>query len=194
MNDERPLYGTADEAPAGDSGEADARRAHAAVIERLFREHNEALIRFLLLRVKSPQAAREIAQEAFVRLLSLDQPGAVSYLRAFLFRTAANLAIDHQRRDDVHQRAVELPLFQEFADPLTPERKVAGLQQIQRLEALLGELPPKCRQAFVLNRFYGMDFAAVAEQMGVSERSARVYVERALLHCRERLDEERNDG
>jgi RNA polymerase sigma-70 factor (ECF subfamily) len=94
----------------------------------------------------------------------------------------------------VHTRATELPLFHEFADGRTPERRVAGVQEIERLDALLAELPPKCRQAFVLNRFYGMDFAAVAAEMGVSERSARVYVERALVHCLKRLDEETKRG
>lgn len=166
------------------------RRARADLIERLFREHNESLIRFLMLRLRSYQAAREVAQEAYVRLLSLHEPGAVSYLRAFLFRTAANLAIDRQRRDDIHSRATQIPLFHEFADSRTPERRVAGVQEIQRLDSLLAELPPKCRQAFILNRFYGKDFAAVAREMGLSERSIRVYVERALVHCRERMDEE----
>src|ERR1700732_5026585 len=70
----------------------------AALIERLFREHNEALVRFLRGRVESHNEALEVAQEAYVRLLSLDQPGAVSYLRAFLFKTAANMAIDRRRR------------------------------------------------------------------------------------------------
>src|SRR5882724_13483746 len=60
-------------------------KSRAVVIERLFREHNEALIRFLRGRVGSRHEALEVAQEAYVRLLSLDQPGAVSYLRAFLF-------------------------------------------------------------------------------------------------------------
>jgi hypothetical protein len=68
-----------------------ARPSHSELIERLFREHNEALVRFLLARLRSRQAALEVAQEAYVRLLSLDQPGAVSYLRSFLFKTAANL-------------------------------------------------------------------------------------------------------
>jgi RNA polymerase sigma-70 factor (ECF subfamily) len=183
------------EAPAeADEAAPHERHAHAEVIERLFREHNEALIRFLLLRLHSYQAAREVAQEAYVRLLSLHEPGAVSYLRAFLFRTAANLAVDRQRREDVHARAIALPLFHEFADARTPERRVAGVQEIERLDGWLSELPPKCRQAFILNRFYGMDFAAAAAEMGLSERSVRVYVERALLHCRERIDEESKDG
>jgi len=75
---------------------ADCEESRAEVVERLFREHNEALIRFLRGRVGSHNEALEVAQEAYVRLLSLDQPGAVSYLRAFLFKTAANIAIDRR--------------------------------------------------------------------------------------------------
>lgn len=160
----------------------------AKAIERLFREHNEALIRFLLPRLRSYQEAREVAQEAYVRLLSLHQPGALSYLRAFLYKTAANLATDRLRRQDVHERAIGLPLFHEFIDVLSPERRVASAQEIQRLERFLADLPPKCRRAFVLNRFYGMDFPAVAREMGLKERMVRTYVVRALLYCRTQLD------
>lgn len=179
---------------APDDGDPSGSSLHAEQIERLFREHNEALIRFLLLRLRSYQAAREVAQEAYVRLLSLHKPGAVSYLRAFLFRTAANLAIDRRRRDDIHSQALELPLFHDFADVRTPERCVAGVQQIDRLQRYLAELPPKCQQAFIMNRFYGADFRVIGRELGVSERSARVYVERALLHCKERQDEESGHG
>lgn len=165
-----------------------ARPPQAELIERLFREHNEALIRFLLPRLRSRQAALEVAQEAYVRLLSLDQPGAVSYLRSFLFKTAANLAVDWLRRDHVHSRAMETPLFREFTDNRTPERAAAGAQEVKQLGELLMALPPKCRQAFVLNRFHGMEFSAVAAQMKLSERMVRTYVVRALLHCRANLE------
>ena len=164
------------------------RGERAELIERLFREHNEALLRFLMARLHSYQDAREVAQEAYVRLLSLDEPGAVSYLRAFLFRTAANLAIDRQRRDATHARAAELPLFQEFADARTPERCAVGTETVQRLERLIAAMPPKCREAFVLYEFDGLEFAAIAQRMAISERMVRKYVVRALLHCRVQLD------
>src|SRR5690348_4332863 len=110
--------------PPRDDAAQGSLREQGLVIEQLFREHNDALIRFLLSRLRSYQEAREVAQEAYVRLLNLHQPGAVSYLRAFLFKTAANLATDRLRRDEVHERATELPLFHEFADARTPERRV----------------------------------------------------------------------
>jgi DNA-directed RNA polymerase specialized sigma24 family protein len=62
-------------------------------VERLFREHNSALLRFVVAKVGSEEEAREIAQQAYVQLLQLDRPEAISYLRAFLFKTAANLAV-----------------------------------------------------------------------------------------------------
>ena len=174
-------------APQADAA-AQGNPARPRDIEQLFREHNEALVKFLLTRLRSRQAACEVAQEAYVRLLSLHKPEAVSYLRAFLFTTAANLATDRMRREDIHGRAIELPLFHELEDKRTPERQVAGVQEISRIAALLNDLPPKCREAFILNRFYGMDVPAVAQEMGLKERMVRNYVVRALLYCRGRFD------
>jgi RNA polymerase sigma factor (sigma-70 family) len=175
---------------AGKPGESPDQTAHALQIERLFREHNEALLRFLQSRLHSQQDAREVAQEAYVRLLSLHSPGAVSYLRAFLFQTAANLALDRLRRGQVHNRATAQPMFTEFVDNCTPERRVAGAQQLEKLQRLLQALPPKCQRAFLLNRFYGMDFDAIAQEMGLQARMVRVYVVRALLYCRSQMSEE----
>lgn len=166
--------------------------ASGELVERLFREHNEALLRFLRARLRSRQEAREVAQEAYVRLLSLDKPGAVSYLRAFLFKTAANIAIDRRRHEETLARTAEAPLFHEFVDARTPERQVAARQAVQRLERLIAALPSKCRQAFLLNRVEGKDFSVIAREMSLSERMVRTYVVRALLHCRARMDVEQS--
>ena len=170
--------------------EAAPTEGNTELIDRLFREHNESLLRFLQTRLHSAQEARDVAQEAYVRLLSLHEPGAVSYLRAFLFQTAANLALDRLRRGQVHSRATREPLFQDFIETRTPERQLKGVQNIERLEQLLHALPSKCRRAFLLNRCYGLDFDAVAEEMGLKSRMVRAYVVRALLYLRSKMDEE----
>ena len=174
--------------PMGGSAES-----RAAVIERLFREHNEALIRFLRGRVGSRNEALEVAQEAYVRLLSLDQPGAVSYLRAFLFKTAANIAIDRHRRHSSYDRVACQSLFGELAEERTPERQVAAEQSLQRLEKLIESMPAKCRAAFIMSQIQGLDAATIASHLGVTDSMVRKYVVRALLHCRQQMDLERND-
>jgi RNA polymerase sigma factor (sigma-70 family) len=161
----------------------------AAMIERLFRDHNEALIRFLALRLRSQQEAKEVAQEAYVRLLKLDQPGAVSFLRAFLFKTAANLAVDRIRHEQTARHATrDIKFMEEFGGHPTPEQFASDAEQLKLVQKLVNELPPKCRRAFLLHKLHGLDFADVAKQMGLGERMVRTYVVRAVIYCRAGLD------
>lgn len=174
--------------PAADTGEAVPKRAEAADIERLFREHNTALLRFIAAKLGSEQEAREIAQEAYVQLLRLDHPEAVSYLRAFLFKTASNLVVDRLRqrgrRSHVSSsNGLELAVFE-----LSPERQVGSEQEVAVVRAAVNELPPKCRQAFLLQRVHELSSEEIAERMGINARMIRRYVARALDHVRSRLD------
>ena len=103
--------------------------------------------------------------EAYVRLLKLDSSGAVSYLRAFLFKTAANIAIDRLRTRGYRERPAPLTFFESVPDGATPERAADGTQQLALLAKLLDELPVKCRRALILNRYYGMDVTAIAKDL-----------------------------
>jgi RNA polymerase sigma factor (sigma-70 family) len=178
--------------PVADS-EPDHDKSRAQVVERLFREHNEALIRFLRGRVGSHNEALEVAQEAYVRLLSLDQPGAVSYLRAFLFKTAANIAIDRRRRHQNYDKVAARQLFTELTENRTPERQLSGEQTLRHLGILIEAMPAKCRESFVMNQIQGLDAATIATHLGITDSMVRKYVVRALLHCRHYMDVERND-
>ena len=161
--------------------------SRAQLVARLFREHNDSLVGFLAARLRSRQEALEVAQEAYVRMLSLDESNAVSFLRAFLFKTAANIAIDRIRSRDRRQQLHESSLF-DFRETQTPERSLVGEQEVAIIERVLAGLPPKCRRAFLLNRVHGLEPAEIARQMEVAERTVRHYILQALLQCRTALD------
>jgi RNA polymerase sigma factor (sigma-70 family) len=157
-------------------------------VERLFREHNAALLRFISAKVGSEQEAREIAQEAYVHLLQLDRPGAVSFLQAFLFKTAANLAIDRLRQRGRRSHMLSMPEVDFAAFELTPERQLSGEQAVNVLREAIARLPAKCRQAFLLHRVYEIQIEEIAERMGIGVCMARRYVARGLEYVRECLD------
>lgn len=151
-------------------------------IESLFREHNDTLLRFLRARLHSEADAREAAQEAYVRLLQLDDPGQLSFLRAYLFRIAANVATDLLRRRVVQGRVQHDSLFFETDEPATQERALAAREQLAAVELALTELPPRCREAFLLSRREGWASGRIAAHLGVSDRMVRLYLVRALEH------------
>jgi RNA polymerase sigma factor (sigma-70 family) len=176
---------------AGDSGAGDGRaESRSELVERLFREHNEALLRFLAARLQSLQEARDVAQEAYVRLLNMDTITTVSHLRAFLFKTAANIAIDRLRSRQHEARPTTVEFFDDQPGDLPPERRLAATQELQLVATFLQELPPRCRHAFLLRRLHGLSAQQISEQMDIPLRTIRHYVVEALVYCRVRLDEE----
>jgi RNA polymerase sigma factor (sigma-70 family) len=174
--------------PPAESSEAGA-GADSSDIERIFREHNDALVRFIAAKLGSQQEAREVAQEAYVKLLSLDHREAVSYLRAFLFKTAANLATDRlrlrSRRGVLLIGRLDCAVFE-----LSPERELEGEQTLTRLREAIDELPQKCREAFLLYRLEELRCEEIATRLGVQQRMVWRYIARALEYIRKRLGEE----
>ena len=160
-------------------------------VARLFDEHNESLVRFLRLRLRSDEEAKEVAQEAYVRLLQLDRPEAVSYFRAFLFKTATNIAIDRLRRKTLDRKRATLTFFDEVSP--SAEQTQSRHQMLRLVGECLEELPPKCRKAFLLSRIYGLSTTEIAAQMRLTTRMIRMYLVRATLHCQGRLGENHGD-
>jgi RNA polymerase sigma factor (sigma-70 family) len=158
----------------------------AAVVERIFREHNESLIRFLRARLPSTQDAKEVAQEAYVRLLQLDQPEAIGFLRAYLFKTATHIATDRLRHRQIVRQNEANHAF-DNVQIASPMEKIAAQQDLDIVNAALDELSPKCREVFLLRRLGNLKTEEVAERTGVSGRMVRLYVAHALVHCHRSL-------
>jgi RNA polymerase sigma-70 factor (ECF subfamily) len=177
------------ESPTGsDTADGGARRAHAARVAALYREHHAALLALLQCRLSSRADAQEIAQEVYVRLLAMDDMSHIETPRAFLFRMATNLSVDYLRKRAVRAAAPPDPSPDEDWQAVAPlpEQHAWALQQWKRVQAALRELPAKTSRAFVLHVVEGRDFAAIARDMKLSERMVRYHVSNALAHCRER--------
>lgn len=155
----------------------------------LVRDLNQTLIRMLQVRLGSYEDARDVAQEAYARLLNLGNEQVVSFQRALLFRIAQNLATDRLRR----RAFAELPEpegLDLWPDPgADPERSARARVIVERLPAVLAELPPKCAEAFRLVRIEQCSFKEAAERLELTDRMVRIHVARALALCQARFDD-----
>jgi RNA polymerase sigma factor (sigma-70 family) len=163
--------------------------ARSEMVRRLFQEHNRTLIGFLIARLHSEAEAQDVAQEAYVRLLQLEQGSAVSFLRAHLFTIAGNLAIDRLRQRQVRERNSPQDFFEELLTRPGPDRTAIAQEELAIIKAALRELPEKCRRAFMLHVFAGHSVQEIAVQMSLTDRMIRHYVARAMATCRQRMDE-----
>lgn len=157
-------------------------------VDQLFKDQGTALVKFLTSQYRDPDQAREIAQEAWLRIYRLDHPEALDNPRAFLFQTANNLAIDRKRRQVVELRHAEeeaLKLADEAS--VSVEQTVEARESVDLVAAALRDLPEKCQRAFVMHRTQDLSYAEIARELKVSVSMVEKYIIRALKHFRNKL-------
>jgi len=93
------------------------------------------------------------------------------------FRIAANLLVDHHRRDSryVAEREEE-PASQA---PL-PDRVLVGRQELAILNDALAAMPPLRRDVLVRRRLQGQSCAAIARDLGLSPKAVEKHITRGL--------------
>lgn len=153
----------------------------------LYRQHKAGLKAFLKAKVGCAEAAAELVQDTFLRLL--EQKQVLHNPVGFTFQVARNLAIDAGRQK--HCVVAAEPGVLEECSSSEPDLEVSAYQR-QRLrlaEQAVAELPPQCRRVFLLHRFGGLSQSEVAAQLGISRQMVEKHVAKALLHLRSRLME-----
>lgn len=170
-------------------------KSRKTLLEKLFAEHGQALVRFVSRMVRNTEDAEDIAQHAYLRLQKLSDEKELENPRAYLYQIANNLAVDQLRRGKLHMEYVsqQMPAEGEttsddHADHQSPERVLAARQQLQSIYEAMDSLPLKCRQAFLLHRTRGLSYNDIAREMNISVSSVEKYILQALKACRRRVD------
>lgn len=128
-----------------------------------------------------PDAARDLVQEAFARLLTMDGWAQIEAPHAYLLRMMRNLAFEKLRRAKI-ARFEQLTLAEDFdVVDESPDafRVVSGREQLARLDAALKSLPERCRRVFVMRRIEERSPREVARQLGVSPSTLEKRLARA---------------
>ncbi|MBT0960460.1 sigma-70 family RNA polymerase sigma factor [Denitromonas iodatirespirans] len=165
------------------------------MFERYYRE----LKNFLTRKVNDSDTASDLAQESYIRVLALQQSGAViGDPRALLYRVARNLLVDRARHDAVRGLA-SLDALGDDQGPhapthLQPEAQYAALQYVRAMVQAIESLPPRCREAFILNRFDGLSHQEIADRMGISRNMVAQHIMRGVLVCKACDDRHRDRG
>jgi len=136
-------------------------------------------------RVGSRQDAEDIAQESWARITAAAQGdrAAIDNVRAYLFRIARNLIVDHRRRaaSTIEVKADEAVLDR-VADPRpSPESALITKDELRRMDRIMAAMPARPREVFRLSRIEGLSFAEIGRKLGTSRQTVHEHMTRALL-------------
>lgn len=150
----------------------------------LYSDHHGWLQSWLRRRLGSAFDAADLAQEAFVRLLARPRRfDSFDNARAYLSTVAKGLCVDLWRRREIEQAWLDTLAARPEAVEPSAEERVAILQALYEIDAMLQRLSEKAGRAFVLAMACEMTDKEVARELGVSDRMVRKYIAQAMLHC-----------
>ncbi len=149
------------------------------------RPHEPALRAFLSRRFSSLPDHDDLVQETYARLLRVSDPQRLGHVRAFLFTTARNVAIDHVRRT---RRTPVDPINDntEFALLEPAPGAAEAIDDAQRHEAMLvalGMLPERCREVMLLRYVDGLTAQEIAAHLGLAAATVRVHLMKGVRDC-----------
>ncbi len=158
-------------------------------LQDLYREYSPSLVRQLTVRTGCRELARDLANEAFVRLLGMGpgKLGSIERPEAFLRRVSTNLLRDWGRAAALKQRsqsALELGSGRELDQVAALEAR----DTLRRLEQALGRMKPRTREIFLAHRVHGLTYGEIAKRSGLSVKGVEKQMSKAIARIDRLLD------
>jgi len=149
--------------------------------QTLFAAHQEGLLRYLSRAVGVRETARDLVQDVFVRIsASASLPPTAEQQRAWVFRIARNLVIDHHRRQQHRQTE---PLS---AEPMS-HNGAAAADTAAIVNQALSRLDDDARDVFLMREVSGLSYVEIAEACQLTPDAVRSRIHRTRLQLRAQL-------
>ena len=176
-----------------------AQRGDSEAFAELVRAYDQNVLRMALNILHSEEDARDIYQEAFLRVYrNLSKFRFDCSFSTWLYRIVANLCLDQIRRRKVRKEEAcavdthegEIDRFQFVPEGRAdgdPQRKLLSAEVRQRISDILDDLSPRERIVFEMRHYGGMRLRAIGEALGVTEEAAKNCLFRATQKMRAAL-------
>jgi RNA polymerase sigma-70 factor (ECF subfamily) len=166
------------------------RKGDIKQFEELFRSSYASLVKYARTLIKDHDTAEEIVQDLFFKLWqNKEKLNIESSLNGYLFRSVHNRCLHHIE----HLKVVERHVHEMESEQNQGDESPADLLQYKELQAKIArtieKLPERCGRIFCMNRFEGLKYAEIAEQLSVSVKTVEANMGRALKEFRKALTE-----
>jgi RNA polymerase sigma factor (sigma-70 family) len=157
-------------------------------VTRLFAACRRSLLRYVTDLLSRREDAEDVVQETYVRLLNAaNLELAEGRARAYMYKTATNIAYDRFRERRTRGHESDDGLADLASDAPSPERVIGLEQGVEIVKQTLLALPPRCRQVFLMRVTEELGYDEIAARLQVSKRTVEREMQHALEACQRRL-------
>ncbi|WDZ95821.1 sigma-70 family RNA polymerase sigma factor [Herbaspirillum sp. WKF16] len=148
--------------------------------------HYDELVEHVRRRFGDKNFAHEVVHEVYVQVMRTSPSEEAGTPLVLLKHISTCKAIDLQRASTARSQWQEtVEVLPEIAGSSPDgELHLRGKQLVDSLERIVGALPPRCREVFLLHKLQGMQQEEVATMLGISRKMVVKHMERAMSTIR----------
>lgn len=157
---------------------------------RFYRENLQALRGYIARLLPNASDSEDLANEAFARVFATSTPERPVPPKAYLYSAAHNLAMNHNRDRKSRGRVVKGDGDDgfEIPDPAPlADRELIGRERVDLLWRAVAQLPPRCREVFLMRKIENLSNADIADRLGISVSAVEKHIRLGLMSCRKYL-------
>ena len=131
----------------------------------------------------------DVVQESYLRVWKARAAHPIASAKAFLFQVARHLALDLSRRDRASpiKGVTDLAALCVLEARPSADEVACSREEVALLAAAIHRLPARCREIVVLRKLKCLPQKQIAEQLGLSEQTVQVQVQRGVKRIAEFL-------
>jgi RNA polymerase sigma-70 factor (ECF subfamily) len=173
-----------------------AQLGDSEAFEKLVHAHDEGVLRLAMNLLRSPEDARDVYQEAFLRVYrNLHHFRFDCSFHTWLYRIVTNLCLDQLRKRRVRREESTVTenedglrdrvdhMMEHRADN-DPQRRLLSREIHVRIRSVLDDMTPRERMVFELRHYEGMRLRAIGDVLGTTEEAAKNCLFRATQKLR----------
>ena len=151
-------------------------------LAELFREHSQHLFACALAVTGSCEQAEDAVQEAFYRLFRLRKEP--RYLKAYVFRSVRNAALDQRKRNSSVDLEVSAAVF-DLSDE--PSDRAGARELARKVDRAMAQLSADERETIVSHLYGTLTFREIAEIRGASSNTVSSWYRRGIEKLRRQI-------
>lgn len=159
------------------------------VFTKVHHEHSGVLRNFLFYKIGDLEKARDLAQEAFIRLWDNCSKVPFDKTKSFLFTVGNRLFLDNVSHQKVVLRFEKQYAGSQYHMGDNPEYVYEESEFKERLEEAISSLSEKQRSVFLLSRIDKMKNREIAETLDISIKTVEKHIATSLTTLKAKLDE-----
>ena len=151
-------------------------------LERIIDQTQHALFRAAYFRTGSLDDAQDIVQDVFLKLWNdIDHLSKVENIKGYLFRSVYNHCSDYGRKK---RRSSIVPLGETLAEELLDEDQSELHAEYERIDRLLGALPPEQAGIIRMKTVDNLTFVEIARILDIPLTTAKSRFKYGIDHLR----------